>query len=143
MKITVRNDNHLKDIAAMLRVEPKELAKVIIKIAIDIKVIEDDKEFCGSLLFKEFKNYNFNLIQATTVCLNKHDPFLLADFRELTIWGIHDDCPNCGFEMDFTDEGKVGRFIWHERTCLNCGKVVSNEPDWDTVPGGHDNRNNF
>jgi hypothetical protein len=160
MKITIKNDEHLKGLACSLGVKSSDLAKLIIKRAIKIGVIHDEKEYCGSKLVSEFKNFDLNLVQMAKRCivdlafdisllngenvvLNKRDPYLLADLRELTIWGIHNDCPECGYEMDFTDEGKVGRYIWHERTCLNCGKVISNEPDWDTVSGGHDNRNNF
>jgi hypothetical protein len=141
MKITIRRDEALKEISHLYRKDINELANRIIEKSIEAHVICDDREYCGTNLFEIYFDYGYNLIAATLFCLGKCDPFLMERFRNLVVWGVYDDCPECGCEMEFTDGEDHGKYKWHERSCLNCGKVVSNEPDWDAVPGGYDYNN--
>jgi hypothetical protein len=141
MRITIKRDEALKELASLAHKNHIELAKHIIDKAIEARVISDNKEFCGENLFEIFFDNGYNLIATTLFCLGKCDPFLMQNFRNLTVWGMHDDCPECGFDMEFIDGEDHGKYKWHERECLNCGKRVSNEPNWDSVPGGHDYNN--
>jgi hypothetical protein len=133
MKITIRRDESLEGLSSLSKKDKVELAHHIIERSIKAKVISDDREYCGANLFEIFFENGYNLIATTLFCLGKCDLSLMDKFRNLVVWGIHDDCPNCGCEMEFTDGEDHGRYKWHERKCLNCDKVVSNEPDWDIV----------
>jgi hypothetical protein len=141
MKITIRRDDALEGLSSLTKKDKIELAHHIIEQAIQAKVITNDKEYCGANLFEIFFDYGYNLIAATLFCLGKCDPFLMDKFRNLVIWGIYDDCPDCGWETDFITGDCYKGHLWEERKCTNCGKVVSNEPDWDVVPGGYDYNN--
>lgn len=51
------------------------------------------------------------------------------------------DNPTCkGAELEYVDGGTVligKRSIgWTEYICPVCGETFSNEPDWDSLPGG-------
>lgn len=48
------------------------------------------------------------------------------------------ECTDCGCEMIVTDSGRYKRFTWTEWTCTSCGNVTTDEPDYDSEPGGHD-----
>jgi uncharacterized Zn finger protein len=41
-------------------------------------------------------------------------------------------CPECGSDqLEITDSGLYKRVKWYEYTCLECGIVISNEPDYE------------
>ena len=46
------------------------------------------------------------------------------------------DCPQCGCELEQEEQGQ-GRFVWMDTECSNCDYASSDEPDWDTMPGGY------
>lgn len=47
-------------------------------------------------------------------------------------------CPECGSEMEITDSGEYRNHDWENWKCFECGETIINEPDWDSMPGGHD-----
>lgn len=73
---------------------------------------------------------------------NKEIPELL---KSIYIWGEGSEhpCPECGCEMDPIEDGS-GACTWTDWKCENpnCDHQETNEPDWDTMPGGidHDNQ---
>jgi hypothetical protein len=140
MKITIKHDRALLDLSVLTNKHHTDLAKRIYTKAIESGVLKDDTLFAGLNLYEVFSENGHSITAATLFCLGKSNQFIQDAFRKLTIWGIHDDCPNCGCEMDIKDECNIGRYHWQERTCTNfwCEKVVSNEPDWDSVRGGKD-----
>ena len=52
----------------------------------------------------------------------------------------HDNliCPCCGEEMEITDFGTYRNVEWDNAKCMECGHEEIFEPDWDLMPGGHD-----
>ena len=46
-------------------------------------------------------------------------------------------CPECGKELYAEQEGD-GKHTWNEYYCPDCGLQSSDEPDWDSLKGGHD-----
>lgn len=47
-------------------------------------------------------------------------------------------CPECGDEMEITDSGTYNHVDWDNARCSACGYEENWEPDWDLMPGGHD-----
>ena len=48
------------------------------------------------------------------------------------------ECPICGGDMEEKDSGGYKGYIWNTVECIECGHIESDEPDWDSMPGGHD-----
>jgi rubrerythrin len=49
------------------------------------------------------------------------------------------NCPVCGNdEMFVRDSGEYKGVEWLAWICDECGHEESDEPDWDSEPGGHD-----
>ena len=44
------------------------------------------------------------------------------------------NCKYCGGEMEPFEVGSN----WESYRCVKCGHIESNEPDWDSMKGGHD-----
>ena len=40
------------------------------------------------------------------------------------------ECPECGGEMEAVD--------YYLYVCPHCGEEIDDEPEWDSLPGGHD-----
>ena len=53
---------------------------------------------------------------------------------------VHENltCPKCGEEMEITDSGTYRHIDWDNAKCTSCGYEDINEPDWDSMAGGHD-----
>ena len=53
--------------------------------------------------------------------------------------GSTNPCDQCGCEMEVQDESQ-GKYSWQNHNCENpyCDNGSTNEPDWDSMPGGHD-----
>ena len=49
-------------------------------------------------------------------------------------------CPECGKELYAEEEGD-GVYVWNEYYCPDHGLISSDEPDWDSMKGGHDYEN--
>lgn len=47
-------------------------------------------------------------------------------------------CTKCNEALIETDKGTFEREIWRVYVCEKCGEVYSNEPDYDSMPGGVD-----
>ena len=44
----------------------------------------------------------------------------------------------CGGTMEEVDRGIYKGFTWNKMKCTECNYEESDEPDWDSEPGGHD-----
>ena len=51
---------------------------------------------------------------------------------------LPDECPECGEELYLFDWGRFRGLDWHSIKCKNCEWDYSNEPDYDSMPGGRD-----
>lgn len=51
---------------------------------------------------------------------------------------MEDGCTMCGSETEVVDFGTFKGFKWHHWKCTDCGHEESNEPDYDSMYGGHD-----
>jgi len=49
-----------------------------------------------------------------------------------------DECPLCGGEMELFDSGMFKGFKWVHLKCIECKYEESDEPDYDSLPGGRD-----
>lgn len=47
-------------------------------------------------------------------------------------------CQECGSDMEIHDSGMYKKFRWYAYRCPVCGYETSDEPDWDSMKGGHD-----
>jgi len=56
-----------------------------------------------------------------------------ADFDTSAPWNNEDNyCDECGSDqLEITDSGSYKGIVWREYTCLECGNVISEEPDYD------------
>lgn len=48
------------------------------------------------------------------------------------------NCPQCNIELEVVDCGVYKGKLWNEYECPECDYCFSEEPDWDSMPGGHD-----
>ena len=51
---------------------------------------------------------------------------------------MEDECTMCGGETEIIDSGSYNGSVWNHYRCTECGYEESEEPDWDSMPGGHD-----
>lgn len=51
-----------------------------------------------------------------------------------------EECPLCGSDVEVIDSGSYKGKVWYHYECTNpeCQHEESEEPDWDSMPGGHD-----
>ena len=40
--------------------------------------------------------------------------------------------------LEHIESGYYKRIIWDGYKCLDCEREISDEPDWDSEPGGYD-----
>lgn len=48
------------------------------------------------------------------------------------------NCPQCDVEMEMVDFGSYNGKEWYQYECPFCDYCCSDEPDWDSMSGGHD-----
>jgi hypothetical protein len=48
------------------------------------------------------------------------------------------NCPQCDIEMEVVDSGSYKGHTWYDYQCPFCDYCYSEEPDWDSMSGGHD-----
>ena len=49
-----------------------------------------------------------------------------------------EECPLCGGNITIIDFGSYKGKIWYHYQCEECYYQESEEPDWDSMSGGHD-----
>jgi DNA-directed RNA polymerase subunit M/transcription elongation factor TFIIS len=53
---------------------------------------------------------------------------------------LPDECPECGSsDIDIWEQGSYKGKEWTNYKCNDCDHRWGNEPDWDSMKGGHDN----
>ena len=51
------------------------------------------------------------------------------------------ECDSCGSSnIEHVTTVTYKRIDFNTYKCNDCGYVMSDEPDWDSLPGGHDDR---
>lgn len=56
-----------------------------------------------------------------------------ADLSRFAPWNTEEVyCPECGSDqMEIVDSGYCRKNVWTKYRCIECGEVISNEPDYD------------
>lgn len=49
-----------------------------------------------------------------------------------------EECPLCGGSVEVVDFGSYKGKTWYHYKCTECNYEESEEPDWDSMLGGHD-----
>ena len=49
-----------------------------------------------------------------------------------------DECTICDGTTEVVDKGMYKGYMWYHTKCKECGHEESTEPDYDSMPGGHD-----
>lgn len=140
MDYSIKQNDSFFAIRKSLETTSFEVQKSLIK-AIDYFEIEIESEYLGSALSEILENNEIEIIDF----VNKNFPSLsnnnefLQIIPSLIIWGdgSENPCDNCGSELDIEPQ-QSGKYKWNDYECPICHERTSNEPDWDSLPGGHD-----
>jgi len=138
--LILKNPEGISRLAAIANLSVEELTDIICKNLIDYGIVADDHRFCGKAFLKLFDDFvdidiHYFIMRVFGICNSE----ILRLFNELYFIYYLEDCPECGYETEALDQ-ENGKYKWEDTKCLNsdCDYAISNEPDWDIMPGGHD-----
>ncbi len=132
--LTIQSSIELKILSTQFNIAEQELKDKIINTFINREAIGGDQDECGKTLGEIADEPDFR-----SVCLQifkNVSHVLLTNISNLVILSTLGDCPQCGCETTEEEQGAFDR-VWVETECSNCDYRDSNEPDWDTIRGGH------
>ena len=110
--------------------------EVILSKLFELELIGDDNDDCGLTIKEilersEYDSWEFiNSLYKSNQ--QSHDAMLT-----LLVINQLNDCQECGCEVEIESDSH-GKYDWENKKCTHCDYADSNEPDWDTMPGGHD-----
>jgi len=143
MEYTIKKNDAFLVLQKVVSKDSEQLEEIIIDGMIEEQLIFTcDFEVYGKSIHSIC---NDNGIEVPTIIqilfpgeLNNEVPELL---KSIFIWGdsCENECDECGCEME-SEEDSHGKHSWTNFNCSNpnCSNGWSNEPDWDSMPGGHD-----
>ena len=120
-KISIKTDKHLRNIAVVLIKTIPDTVKFIEQCVLEAEPYIDDCCNAGDNLFSVLYNSEANL---KDMLKKNFPPETWDDFSKLTLWGVEEDCPDCGCEMrvwgfETNEDGFTGRDVFR---CTNCGE---------------------
>lgn len=146
MEVTIKKNDSFSELMKIVAMNPTDLQEKIIKGLESIGFLQDYTQEVGKTIQEIIEEYNDDTFEEvlTSVFPNAvhiQNDELNAFFGGLVIWGDGSEmiCEECGCEMEGETEGCWGQ-EWTNWDCSNpeCENGITNEPDWDTMPGGYD-----
>jgi len=132
-EIWLFGDEELKGLCELTGVDEVSLIRKTLQILVDKEATEDGIADAGLTLEEVFKNSGvnvFDIIDALPVWKTGPTWFKAARLMQgLVIKSTLEDCPECGFETEATEDGAYGK-TWLNRSCNNCDWEENNEPDF-------------
>lgn len=117
-KITILKNDSLKRLHERVK---GDLDMLIIDLLNRLSKIDgiylDDTQLCGMMLPDILHEVGSNLVSFAKENYGSPTFDFLESMSGLQIWGIENDCSDCGCEMEYQDNGYEGE--WYE--CTNCG----------------------
>lgn len=144
MDITIKNNDAYRELCKILSVSQKDLKDQIISKLIKIEFLSEHEQEVGKTIQEIIDEYGeFYLIKIVTELFPLPSDYGNIEVQQFTsslvIWGCAYDnpCSECGCEMEVESESLFGK-TWKNYSCTNseCDGGHSNEPDWETIPGG-------
>lgn len=106
-------------------------------------LIGNQKEDCGKSVKQAADYHGVSVRDIAPEVFRRTNVFItdeIISFIEgLVFWGnAEKPCPECGCELNYEGDSADG-YSWVNIDCSNsaCDYATSDEPDWDTMPGGH------
>jgi hypothetical protein len=142
MDLSIKRNDAFRVLSDATKISISDLEKIIIQGLIDEELIGGELEDCGRSIAEVCNEQGFSVPQIVELLfpgqINQEIPELLDS---IFIWGdaVDHPCDQCGCEMEGEEDGH-GKHTWTDWECSNpnCDNKISNEPDWDSMPGGHD-----
>ena len=150
MELTIKYNEALVVLATTTGMTIKDLESHILKTFIDNEWIINGVDDCGwsiqyvigvneldtnKVIKALFPEEPFHP-EDSEMIMNTEIPELL---KSIFFWGDEtvDPCPDCGCEVERESDSTDG-ISWENVECSNCDYSTSDEPDWDSMPGGRD-----
>ena len=132
-EIWLDGEQELHELTKMADKDEVSLITLILQKLVEEEITEDGIEDAGAsvgeCLERENKNY-VAIALAYELGLRSLAKFTAAKLiKELVIKSTLDDCPQCGWETEATEDGAYGK-TWINRSCNNCDWEENNEPDF-------------
>lgn len=131
--ITLRENRALNRLSEYCGKSSKDLTDKIINVLLSDEILIDTPEECGEMLSDVLKECGYSIETFAVYCFKVGFPTLIEILNGIQIWGVYNECPECGSEWNENE---------HEKECSNpvCGCSVRtiNEPDYDSMFKGHD-----
>lgn len=139
---TVEIKQNLKRLGVLVgRTNEVSLNGKILNYLLDKELINDEIEDCGLTIKEIYERNNDELTHSEIQNMlgSFSSDTILEIIGGLLIWNQLGECPECGCEIEI-EEDSHGKHQWENKKCINkeCGYSEINEPDWDSLPGGHD-----
>lgn len=118
-KITIRKNKSLERLAQRCKISIHSVDEFLISKLSDKGIIYlNETEFCGMTLLEMFKHQGITLTGFAVKAFGNtfYFPELLKILENIQIWGIEDECTECGCEMEYS-----GTFNSNYSKCINCG----------------------
>lgn len=137
MDIQIKKNDALTVIASSVKLSIKETEQRI------LSFLKNHNEYisteaCGYSITDLSETEEFELKDMMNTCF-----IVLPENTEVEellegvfVWGLG-SCPECGCGIHSELQEGDG-FKWYDKSCLNCDYATSDEPDWDSMPGGYD-----
>lgn len=145
METTIKHNDAFIFLAKAINLTETKLVKVIYKNMLEEGVMYNDNTIAGFSVMSIFKQNGYSVEKMFSV-LFPSEPYSIEAYSvldEIIFWGtgFEHPCPECGSECDVNEDG-IGGETWKEYICQNseCKYRLSNELDWDSQLGGHDNK---
>lgn len=107
--LTIKQDESLLSLAKLLGKPVDELTEHIINGLFRYDVLFNDRVFTGHKLSKNIDETGNRLLSVCIMVIGKANTRIRKLFGELVIWGVEDDCSECGCKL--TIEASGGREI--------------------------------
>lgn len=126
--VTLRQNHSLVKLSVHSKKSIDILTDRIIAVLIQYKIIYDSPEFCGETLKYVLEENDFNLEVFAVYCFHVSTPEIIKILEGIRIWGLSNDCENCGCAMEYNDMSE-------HKECINdvcgCSINMDNTPDSD------------
>lgn len=125
--VTLRENHALIKLSTNYSVHIDELTEKILNDLTSIGCLYDIPEECGETIENLLIENDYTLEQFSVKSFQMSSPTVLSILKGLQIWGIHNDCEDCGCEMIEKED---------EKECSNpvCGCSINTnyaiDPDW-------------
>ncbi len=144
MEITLLKNDAFRVLLEVTGMTTMELEKRIFDTMVKEELIElDDFDLVNKSVWEIFNEIDCNTIWVKGLLFNdietNENIFELLKSIYFFGDGTNHPCEECGCEMIEERDGCNGKY-WSEWECENpyCDNKETDEPDWDTMKGGHD-----